>query len=325
MRVNETGSVQDIGDETDVQTPPKAATTWRPLRSKSEDDYRFASTIAFCIFATVNVLAGMYAPIQDCDEVFNYWEPTHYLNHGFGLQTWEYSPEYAIRSWLYIALHAVPGKLGALFLWKRHNEFYLVRILLALICAGAETRLFHAISRAINFKIAIIFTIAMVTTPGMFYASVAYLPSSFAMYTSMMGLAAFIDTKSGSGTSQGIMWFGIGATVGWPFAAALLLPLFTDELTHLWLTGRVREIADRVLGGAVRTLTIVVRRSSQIICRSDTADRSSHCKSSLIYSSITKSCSCLGVSYRTTFSVARPVGLIFSAQSHGISISAICC
>jgi hypothetical protein len=39
--------------------------------------------------------------------VFNYWEPTHYLSHGYGLQTWEYSPAYAIRSWAYIVLHAL--------------------------------------------------------------------------------------------------------------------------------------------------------------------------------------------------------------------------
>ncbi len=245
----------------DAQTRPEALTTRRPLRSSFEDNHRVANTMAFCMFATINVLAAMHAPIQDCDEVFNYWEPTHYLNHAFGLQTWEYSPEYAIRSWLYVVLQAVPGKLGAFFFSKRGFEFYLVRTILALVCAGAELRLFRAISRALNFRIAIIFTIAMVTTPGMFYASVAYLPSSFAMYTSMMGLAAFIDIKSGSGTSQGIMWFGIGAIVGWPFAAALILPLFTEELTYLWLTGRVREVANRVFGGVVRTLTIVVRNS----------------------------------------------------------------
>lgn len=64
---------------------------------------------AFYVFLAANVLAALYAPIQDCDETFNYWEPTHYLSHGYGLQTWEYSPEYAIRSWLYIALNALVG------------------------------------------------------------------------------------------------------------------------------------------------------------------------------------------------------------------------
>lgn len=59
-------------------------------------------------------MAALFAPIQDCDETFNYWEPAHYLSHGYGLQTWEYSPEYAIRSWLYIVLHAIPGNFRRL-------------------------------------------------------------------------------------------------------------------------------------------------------------------------------------------------------------------
>ena len=69
---------------------------------------------AFYIFLIANIVAALFAPIQDCDETFNYWEPTHYLSHGYGLQTWEYSPEYSIRSWLYIALHAIPANLRRL-------------------------------------------------------------------------------------------------------------------------------------------------------------------------------------------------------------------
>jgi alpha-1,2-mannosyltransferase len=42
--------------------------------------------------------------------VYNYWEPTHYLVHGNGFQTWEYSPRYAIRSWAYVAIHALVVK-----------------------------------------------------------------------------------------------------------------------------------------------------------------------------------------------------------------------
>lgn len=34
--------------------------------------------------------AALYSPVGDCDETFNYWEPTHYLLFGSGLQTWEY-------------------------------------------------------------------------------------------------------------------------------------------------------------------------------------------------------------------------------------------
>ena len=28
--------------------------------------------------------------IHDCDEVFNYWEPLHFLLYNSGFQTWEY-------------------------------------------------------------------------------------------------------------------------------------------------------------------------------------------------------------------------------------------
>jgi alpha-1,2-mannosyltransferase len=68
----------------------------------------------------------MYSNIQDCDEgvfiplvssaglkavreVFNFWEPLHYLDRGVGFQTWELSPQYAIRSWAYIILHFLPA------------------------------------------------------------------------------------------------------------------------------------------------------------------------------------------------------------------------
>lgn len=230
--------------------------------------FDLSSITAFCVFLSVNLLASIYAPIQDCDEVFNYWEPTHYIAHGFGLQTWEYSPQYAIRSWLYALIHAIPSKIAAPLVTKKVFEFYFVRGVLGLMCAGCETRLFSTISRAINPRIAIIFLLAMVTSSGMFHASVAYLPSSFAMYTAMMGAAAFMDVEDGLKTTEGITWFGIGATVGWPFSAALILPFVPDELTYLKRTADVIGVASRVLGGVLRILAIIVSPSPRrLVCR----------------------------------------------------------
>lgn len=37
----------------------------------------------------------------------------HYLLYGTGMQTWEYSPLYAIRSYAYLWLHALPACLHA--------------------------------------------------------------------------------------------------------------------------------------------------------------------------------------------------------------------
>ena len=224
--------------------------------------FDLSSITAFCACLSVNLLASTYSPIQDCDEVFNYWEPTHYIAHGFGLQTWEYSPEYAIRSWLYALIHAIPSKLAALFVSKKVFEFYIVRGVLGSICAACETRLFSAISRTMNPRIAMIFLLAMLSSSGMFHASVAYLPSSFAMYSTMMGAAAFMDVKDGLKTTEGIMWFGIGATVGWPFSAVLILPFIPDELVYLKRTTDINGVALRVFGGILRTSAIVVGSSS---------------------------------------------------------------
>lgn len=212
----------------------------------------------FYAFLLVNSLAAAFAPVQDCDEVFNYWEPTHYLNRGSGLQTWEYSPEYMIRSWLYIVIHAILGKFGTIFSSRTTAEFYFIRLALGATCAACETRLYSAICKTFNPRVGIIFGIVMATSPGMFHASVAYLPSSFSMYTAMLGMAAFMDWRGGLKTAVGMMWFGIGAILGWPFSAALIVPLLAEDFALSLMTGDISEIVYRYLDGVVRSLLVLV-------------------------------------------------------------------
>ena len=38
------------------------------------------------IIIIVRLVSAMTNIIHDCDETFNYWDPTHYLLHGYGLQ-----------------------------------------------------------------------------------------------------------------------------------------------------------------------------------------------------------------------------------------------
>ena len=140
------------------------------------------------------------------------------------------------------------------------NGFYLMRIVLAVICAACQTRLFRAIGRSLNDAVATLFVLAMAFSPGTFHASVAYLPSSFAMYGSMLGLAAFMDWRGGLKTAQGIMWFGIAGIVGWPFAVAMALPLVLEEML-LAVVGRgmLNSTLWRALDGLVRCSIVLVR------------------------------------------------------------------
>ncbi|KAK5115724.1 hypothetical protein LTR62_000813 [Meristemomyces frigidus] len=211
---------------------------------------------AFGVLFVSHSIAALYSPIQDCDEVFNYWEPTHYLTHGHGFQTWEYSPDYAIRSWAYASFHALLILPVKLLGGSKSMQFYFLRLCLALACALCETRLFSKISSTLNPRVAIMFVMVLATSPGLFHASISYLPSSFAMYSSCLGIAAFMDWRKGLRTAQGIWMFGIGACLGWPFAAALSAPFLLEEafLASISDFKGILELFWRIVDGVVRTL-----------------------------------------------------------------------
>lgn len=66
----------------------------------------------FCVLLLFRLVGAVWSLIADCDETFNYWEALHLVlfagdpKASRALQTWEYSPEFAIRSWAYILLNA---------------------------------------------------------------------------------------------------------------------------------------------------------------------------------------------------------------------------
>ncbi|RSM00701.1 hypothetical protein CEP52_008980 [Fusarium oligoseptatum] len=191
-------------------------------KKKAPSAYSMQPISAFYWFLAAALVSAWFAPIQDCDETFNYWEPTHYLSHGYGLQTWEYSPDYAIRSWLYIALHAIVGNVRRLLPHStKVGEFFFIRFGLAFVCALCQTVLFLVTSTTLNSRIGLFYLIATVMSPGNFHASTAFLPSSFAMYLVTLGAAAFMNWKGGLKTSQGMFWFAAAGILGWPFASAL--------------------------------------------------------------------------------------------------------
>jgi alpha-1,2-mannosyltransferase len=51
------------------------------------------------------VFVSLRLPILDCDEVFNYWEPLHYMlfdDQPKALQTWEYAHQHSLRSYAFL-------------------------------------------------------------------------------------------------------------------------------------------------------------------------------------------------------------------------------
>ncbi|KAI0593483.1 Alg9-like mannosyltransferase [Biscogniauxia sp. FL1348] len=229
-------------------------------KKKAPSPFAIEPITAFYIFLAANLISALFAPIQDCDETFNYWEPTHYLSHGYGLQTWEYSPDYAIRSWFYVGLHAIIGNIRRLLPHPtKVSEFYFIRYVLAFICALCQVLLFRVVSFTLNSRIGLFFLMATVMSPGNFHASTAYLPSSFAMYMSLLGAAAFMNWRGGVKTSWGIWWFAVGGILGWPFASALCAPFMVEEAIFAVLGDREQffQAALRVVRGVTAALILI--------------------------------------------------------------------
>ncbi|KAI0888739.1 glycosyltransferase family 22 protein [Annulohypoxylon maeteangense] len=237
--------------------------TAQHAKKKGPTPFMIEPIKAFYVFLIANFIAALYAPIQDCDETFNYWEPTHYLSHGYGLQTWEYSPDFSIRSWSYVGLHAIVGNIRRLLPQStKLSEFFFVRYILAFICSLCQVLLFRVVSFTLNPRIGLLFLIATVVSPGNFHASTAYLPSSFAMYTSLLGTAAFMNWRGGIKTSWGIWWFAVGGILGWPFASALCAPFLLEEgifavLALLNDRQRFYEAVMRVSRGVIAALLLL--------------------------------------------------------------------
>ncbi|KAI0727865.1 glycosyltransferase family 22 protein [Fomitopsis betulina] len=191
-------------------------------------------SVALRMFLLIRVAGAMYSNIQDCDEVFNFWEPLHYLTRGYGFQTWETSPLYAIRSWAYILLHMLPTKIVFTLLGpEKRPAFFAVRIVLAVISSACESALYRAVVDKINYRAGRYLLFLLLFNAGMWTASASFLPSSFAMYANAIAFAHSIEPASNSNfrrTMISTLAFATGAIVGWPFSLAVAIPFVFEEL-----------------------------------------------------------------------------------------------
>ncbi|XP_068152599.1 alpha-1,2-mannosyltransferase ALG9 [Drosophila tropicalis] len=182
---------------------------------------------AFKTFVSARLCSAIWAYIADCDETFNYWEPLHYIINGHGLQTWEYSPQFGLRSYTYLLLQGVPGY----FYQKIFNPspiliFYMVRCMLGFACAVMERFMYKSICQEFGIHIGRLWLIFQLFSVGMFVSSTALLPSSFSMYFGCSALAAWWQQHY----SLAIFFTAISALLGWPFAALIGVPMVLEML-----------------------------------------------------------------------------------------------
>lgn len=226
---------------TNVQTVPEKPPLPRhsgilqdQLRRAQRRPWTPSYSLAVRILFLVRVAGAMYSNISDCDEVFNFWEPLHFLDQGYGFQTWELSPQFAVRSWAYILLHSLPPRLGNIILpGDKRAAFFAVRILLAAMSVFAEVAFYRVVVERIHERVGRYLFFMLLFSAGMWSASTAFLPSSFAMYTSAFAFSYSFAPSSAKNylrTLATTILFATGAIVGWPFSLALAIPFVFEEL-----------------------------------------------------------------------------------------------
>jgi alpha-1,2-mannosyltransferase len=199
-------------------------------------------------------------PLMDCDEVYNYWEPLHYIIFGNGgFQTWEYSNEFALRTYAYLSpLWALAKVFGVLirhlpsWWWplltsqtvrienssssgdnsNRVALFILLRATLAAVMALAEISFCKALAAQkssnnekasyYNTILGLVTASLLLSSAGMSHAAGALLPSSTIMFFWLIASTAFLQQRP--------LTFVVAAVVatlavGWPFGVLMFVPM----------------------------------------------------------------------------------------------------
>lgn len=191
-------------------------------------------------------------PIMDCDEVYNYWEPLHFLLYSSGFQTWEYANQFALRTYAYLTPLWVLAKLFEFLVpviptwwWpvlssqvlvtndtiSRVPLFLLLRASLAAGMALAELFFCRAISEhssndakssTSSFIISVTTAGLLLSSAGMSHASGALLPSSTLTFLWLVASAAFLRHQHTLFIIAAIM---ATLAIGWPFGVLMFVPM----------------------------------------------------------------------------------------------------
>ncbi|KAM9953215.1 hypothetical protein ACTFIR_008278 [Dictyostelium discoideum] len=208
-------------------------------RNKRINDTYKSTIFVFSLFFISSILSAIYNRIVDCDEYMNYWEPTHYLLYNKGLQTWEYSPTYSLRSYAYLLLHAFMGRLLNPF--SNGNKiilFYLIKIGIGFFTSIAQTIFYRGVKNMFGREISRYTLIFMLFSPAFFLSGSNFLPTSFSMTTFMAAygfwmlyqssstpLSALSPNESSNEAIYSVFLSATSVFMGWPFVIVLVIPI----------------------------------------------------------------------------------------------------
>jgi alpha-1,2-mannosyltransferase len=198
-------------------------------------------SLFFLVLLTVRLIGALTIPISDCDETYNYWEPLQLLVFNFlGKQTWEYSAEFALRSYGFLWVYGWPAKLlttifGSPSMLREQFgplygvlTYYLVRCVTATLGSLCEWYFVSGVRRRFGFFTFFWSFVFLLFSPGMVKSQSSFLPSSFAMLMFCVAAGGWLRltiTPSWRNIFMTVFPIVSAALVGWPFAALVGVPI----------------------------------------------------------------------------------------------------
>ncbi|EPS64624.1 hypothetical protein M569_10155, partial [Genlisea aurea] len=239
---------------TDLQTtpPPPYSKLDKPGSSSGDGDRGLGWFLPLVSLGLLRYMSASSNIIHDCDEVFNYWEPLHFLLYKSGFQTWEYSSQFALRSYLYLLFHNIVGwPASQWFQEEKVRVFYAVRTFLCVLSVISDAALVVAVSRKYGRRLASYALAMLCLTSGCFFASTSFLPSSFSMYAMSLSSALLLFDKPVAAVSVAAS----GVILGWPFSILAFLPVTIFSLFRCFklsfLSGLVTSLSLMALSAVV--------------------------------------------------------------------------
>ncbi|CAJ1957975.1 unnamed protein product [Cylindrotheca closterium] len=173
-------------------------------------------------------------PIMDCDEVYNYWEPLHFLLYGSGFQTWEYANQFALRTYSYLMPMLGLAKVyQALIPYLPAWCWPLLSDQMAVVLSEQQDPTNNSNKVALFLLLRSTLAASMAVAEVLFCRSII---TSTTTTTTTTTTARPSATTTSIGETVGIVTSGLLLTsAGMSHASGALLP--SSTLTFLWLLG----------------------------------------------------------------------------------------
>ncbi|KAF7347560.1 Mannosyltransferase [Mycena venus] len=207
------------------------------LRRAARRPWNPSFSLAVRILLLIRVTGAMYSNIDDCDEgalssisgsLYTFSTTGMASRHGKYLPSMPFAVGHTYSSTF------SPARLSKLLLTgDKRAAFFAVRISLATVSVFAEAKFYRTVYEKINERVGRYLFFMLLFSAGMWNASAALLPSSFAMYMTTFAFSYALAPSSAQNNQRTLaatLLFATGAIVGWPFALALAIPFVLEEL-----------------------------------------------------------------------------------------------